>query len=150
MEKRKFQLAIIGIMVMFGIGACLANLGTAVATEAQLVKIQPISDPLKEGSLSGLAIDPETLNIKKNTIVLWMNGVPQEEVQVIFEDGKACKDVTANPVRFEMPGNSTCYVTTFIPFGDTSSLQFPQAGTFKYSIKNLKGNFKASGEIIVE
>ena len=48
-------------------------------------------------------------------------------MQVVFDSGKECKDVTANPNE-EKPAffldGSGCYVTTIMGFGDTSSLEF--------------------------
>jgi hypothetical protein len=131
-------------------GMHLVSHGNAVAAEAKIVKIQPVEEGMG-GKLIGLYIDPQTLHIEKNTIVIWMNGVPQQEVQVAFEEGKACKDVTANPIGFhpDLDKETSCYVASYIPYAATSSLQFPQAGTFKYFVQTKEGKVKAKGEIIV-
>jgi hypothetical protein len=136
---------------MFLMGMSLTNYNMAMAAEAQLVKIQPVGD-LNMDKLTGLYIDPRTLYIDKNTIVVWMNGVPKQEVQVVFQDGKACRDVTANPMGsklgFKLDAKE-CYVTSFIPYADTSSLQFPESGTFYYFVQNADATIIAKGKIEV-
>jgi hypothetical protein len=144
MDKMKYFLVVVGLSMMFVVGMMLAQQSTVLAAEAFLVKIQPVG----EGNVTGLFVDPPIANIDKNTIVIWMNGVPQREVQVVFEEGKACKDVTANPMGFKLDA-SNCYVTSFIPYADTSSLQFPESGTFKYIVQTEGAKLRAKGKIEV-
>ncbi len=120
----------------------------ASAAEARLVRVWSVGD----GTLTNFRIDPYTLHIDKNTIVLWMSGVRDEEIQVVFESGKSCRDVTANPNEEKpafMLDNSNCYVTTLMDFGDTSSLEFVDVGKFEYTVQTIDGRVKAKGKICV-
>lgn len=65
----------------------------ASATEAQLIKIEPVRS---EKKLTGINIDSQTLTINKGTVVIWLSGV-LEKVKVVFDDAVACQDVTADP-----------------------------------------------------
>jgi hypothetical protein len=155
MSKVKWLFAIAGLSVMLVMGMHLISHGSAVAAEAQLVKIQPVGEVVERdvtlaGKLTAIKLDPQTLHIKKNTIVVWLNGVLGQEVKVIFEEGKACKDVTVNPMGFSLDRETSCYVTSFIPYAATSSLQFSQPGTLKYTVETADAKIKAKGEIIVK
>jgi DNA-binding protein YbaB len=118
------------------------------AAEARLVRIWSVGD----GELKGFRIDPNALHIDKNTVVLWMSGVRDEEIQIVFESGKACQDVTANPNEknpaFTLDA-SNCYVTTIMGFGDTSALEFVDVGKFEYTVQTKEGKVKAVGKICV-
>ena len=64
------------------------------AEDAHLIKIMP---EFSGDALKGFHIKSPITNIKKDDLVIWMNGVVAHEVQIIFKEGKICKDVTANP-----------------------------------------------------
>jgi hypothetical protein len=145
MDRVKCFTVVVGLSLMFVMGMMLAHQSTAVAAEALLVKIQPVG----EGKVTGLFVDPPIANIDKNTIVIWMNGLPEQEVQVVFEEGKTCKDVTANPMGFKLDATN-CYVTSFIPYADTSSLQFPESGKFDYVVQTEGAKLRAKGKIEVK
>ena len=145
MRSMKCLMVVLGLSVLFLVGISVAPHNVAMAAEAQLVKIQPVGE---EGKVTGLYIDPQNLYVDKNTIVIWMNGVPEQEIQVVFEEGKACKDVTANPMGFKLDA-SNCYVTSFVPYADTSSLQFPESGVFNYIVQTEGGKLRAKGKIEV-
>lgn len=134
------------VMVIFAVGPAIAQ----TAKDAVLVKIEP---DLKDDKVTGLFIDPATLYTKKNTIIVWMSGVPDIEVQIVFEEGKTCRDVTANP-NLKMPGffldSKSCYVTSFIPYMSTSTLQFAELGTYEYLVITEDGTMKAKGKIVVD
>jgi hypothetical protein len=122
----------------------------AMAADAQLVKVQP---EMKGDQIKGLYADPPILYVKKDAIVVWMSGIPNQEVQIVFTDGKTCRDVTANP-NDKFPGfymdASSCYVTSFLPYCATSTLQFPEAGKFKYKVVTVDGKMASDGEINVK
>lgn len=117
----------------------------SVAEDAQIVLIFKA-----KGDNSELRLNPPDLYVKKGTIVVWMNSVVDEEVQVVFRDGKTCKDVSFSPVEkgFSLDSKS-CYVTSFIPYASTSSLQFTDTGSFHYAVSNLSGKTMGKGKIIV-
>ncbi len=120
---------------------------TSLGLEAEIIKIEPDPPPSK-GKMAGISLDPKTTQINRNAIAIWVNGLTGEEVQVIFEDGKTCKDVTANPQFFGLNARS-CYVTSFIkPFGN-ASLQFPESGKFEYKVTTVDGKLESKGTIIV-
>ncbi|SPD74572.1 exported hypothetical protein [uncultured Desulfobacterium sp.] len=135
------------------VGAILAVLLIAVgqlfAADAQLIRVQPEG----KDKVMGIYIDPPTVYIKKNDIIVWMSGVPGMEVQIVFNDGKTCKDVTANPnlkvPNFYMDAKN-CYVTSFLAYCATSTLQFSDPGTFEYKVVNEDGKMEAKGTIIVK
>ena len=77
-----------------------------------------------------------------------MNWVKARNVQIKFEDGKTCDDVTDAPSKFKMDIKG-CYVTSWIKLGGTSSLRFNQAGTFKYSVERDDQGIKTLGTIVV-
>ncbi len=128
--KRLFPVGMILLalsVVMFTVGPAIAQ----QATGAVLVKIEPGTKGEKDPTIY---INPATRYAKQNTIVVWMNGVMDTEVQVVFEDGKTCRDVSANP-NLKIPGffmdSKQCYVTSFLPYADTSTLQFVEVGTYE-------------------
>jgi len=119
------------------------------AIDAHLVKIMPDQ---KGGGAKGMYLNPEILNITKNNIVVWMNGIEATEVQVVFQEGKTCRDVTANP-NLKVPGffldSRNCYVTSFIPYSSTTTLQFINVGSYDYEVMTEDGKLTAKGKIVV-
>jgi len=146
MRKRLF---LIVTVLAVGLGMLLANAGNTCAGDAEIVKIWASS----EGGSKGIRADPPVLTVKKNAIVVWMNGVQDKEVQIVFEEGKTCRDVTANP-NLKHPGffmdSKSCYVTSFLPYSSTSTLQFPKAGDFDYSVLTSDNTMSAKGKIVVK
>lgn len=136
------------IALMAGLIIGVEDRKIALAAEARLVRVWSVGD----GELTGFRIDPDALHIDKNTIVLWMSGVRDEKIQITFESGKACRDVTANPNEknpaFSLDA-SNCYVTTIMDFGDTSALEFVDVGRFEYTVQSKEGKVKAVGKIVV-
>lgn len=145
---KKTQILFLVGAVIVAVFIFLAN--QAMAADAQLVKIQP---EMKADQVKGLYADPPTLYVKKDAIVVWMSGIPKQEIQIVFADGKTCRDVTANP-NTKFPGfymdAKSCYVTSFLPYCATSTLQFPEAGTFEYKVVTVDGKMESAGEIIVK
>ena len=103
-NSRSLALLLIAPIVMF------TGVRTASATEAQLVKIEPV---IKNGTLESIKIDPDTITVPKGTIVLWLNGVDATMVKLVFDDAAACQDVTADPklTKFYTQWYD-CYTTT--------------------------------------
>ena len=97
-----------------------------------------------------IRLEPPTMTISKGGVVVWLNWARSVEcVQVSFEDGKKCDDVTDAPTGFEM--TSGCYVTSWITFGGTSSLRFNEPGTYVYTVMAKTGGEvrKETGKILV-
>jgi len=137
------------LAICFGI--FLANAEKAYTEEAALVKIWAQKESASKRM--PMRADPSTLHIEKDTIVIWMNGVAGKEIQIVFEEGKTCRDVTANPSQ-KQPGffmdAKNCYITSYLPYTSTSALQFPQTGDFGYIVTLEDGTVAAKGKIIVK
>jgi hypothetical protein len=142
MEKRLFFILTV---LAVGLGMVMANAGNTLAGEAEIVKIWA-----KDGAMHA---EPANLNVKKNTVVVWMNGLVGKEIKIVFKEGKTCMDVTVNPdmkePNFFMDAKG-CYVTSFVPYTNTTSLQFPEAGNFDYVILTSDGTMSAKGKIFVK
>lgn len=142
----------ISSVVLFGFALAIVFgmvLGTqvpALAQDAKLIKIHGVG----EGALAGIFIDPETAYVKKDTIVVWLSGVKDQEIKVEFADGKKCKSVTAYSVGFDLDKERWCYVTSYVPFAATSSLQFVDVGEYEYKVISKDGKVTATGKLVVE
>jgi len=144
--KLKIKFTLIMIVFGFAFGLLYPAVSPANAEDAVLVKIHGVG----QDKLAGIFINPADMYVNSGTIVIWLNGVKEQEIKVIFEDGKTCKDVTASDTGdFFMLDVKGCYVTNFIPFAATSTLQFTESGTFEYTVNSQDGKIKASGKIIV-
>ena len=147
--NRLYQFCI--ILLGLAIGVFFANQTSAEqVSDVKLIKIMP---EFEGDNVKGFSVDPGVLNVKKNTIVLWMNGVLEQEVQVVFNEGKTCRDISANP-NMKAPGffldARDCYVTSFLPYAGTSALQFIDAGKYEYKVVTEDGKMSAMGKIEVE
>lgn len=142
-SKRKLILQL--VLGVLAVGFFITP-GLSYAKEAEVVMIYKA-----KGDETEIRVTPPDLYIQKGTVVIWMNNISGEEVRVIFRDGKACQDVSRSPDQkgFSLDTKS-CYVTTYLPYTATSSLQFMQAGTFAYSVSNSTGKVTGRGKIIVQ
>jgi len=131
----------VAILAAVSVFVCPQN---ASAQECRMVKISGGG-----GAMEGkVYIDPEHLTIPKDTCVVWYNRVRTNEVRVKFADGKKCDDVTTAGTGFELDA-AECFVTSYIPFAGTSSLNFVESGTFEYVVESSTG-VTGKGKIIVE
>jgi len=128
------------VAIMIG----LVSMEIVCAQECRLIKIHGRSEH------PSINIEPMNSFISKGDCVVWFNRLVTDEVQVIFEEGKKCLDVTNAPMGFTLDAQ-TCYVTSWIPFTGTSSLRFMEKGTYEYTVK-AKGwkGITAKGRINVE
>ena len=119
------------------------------AEDAHFIKIMP---EFKGEKVAGMYINSQVTNIKKNDLVVWMNGVVGHEIMITFADGKTCRDVTANPQE-KKPGffmdSKNCYSTSFLPYSTTSTLQFVDVGTYEYEIVSEDRTLSGKGKIVV-
>lgn len=120
--------------------------GSLFAENASIIQIGKAAGETKD-----LTLSPPELFVQKGTVVIWMNGIQGEEIQVVFKDGKACKDVSFSPEYkgFSLDSKS-CFVTSFIPYAATSSLQFTEKGTFDYTVSNATGRISGKGKVTVQ
>jgi len=136
MKRKRFLVTVLGMALVFSAVILITNLDSSNAGECRIVRI---SGPAYN-------LEPNTMLIKGGTCVVWINFARVPGVQVVFEEGKACEDVTDAPVGFKLDAKN-CYVTNFIDFAATSSLLFNEKGVFRYILK--AGQEKVNGKIIV-
>ncbi|MFO7962359.1 MAG: hypothetical protein R6U50_00410 [Desulfobacterales bacterium] len=144
MKSGRFFL--VGFALVIAFGMVLGTHGVAVAQDAKLIKLHGVG----QDELAGIFIDPETAYIKKDTIVVWLSGVKKQDVKIEFADGKHCKSVTAYNVDFDLDKERWCFVTSWVPFASTSSLQFTDAGRYEYKVVSKDGEVSATGTLVVE
>ncbi len=143
--KRTRLLWVVGIVLSITIGLLPATLGTSFATSASLIRVYTGA-----GDKATLELDPPALYVQSGSVVIWVNGVMNQEIKVVFKDGKACQDVSISPSfkGFQLDSKS-CFVTTFMPYASTSSLQFTDVGTFEYDIVTEDGKMSTKGQVVV-
>lgn len=143
MDKNRWVCA--GALVVLMAAVCIFACGqTASAQECRIVKISG------EGvaGQGKIILDPEIITIAKDTCIVWFNRARTTEVKVKFADGKKCDDVTTAGTGFELDA-AECFVTSYIPFAGTSSLNFLEVGTYDYVVESKMGAM-AKGKIVVE
>ncbi len=143
--KKTSLLWFVGIVLIITIGLLPATIGTSFATSASLIRVYTGADEKPT-----LELDPPALYVQSGSVVIWVNGVMNQEVKVVFKDGKACQDVAISPKfkGFQLDSKS-CFVTTFLPYASTSSLQFTDVGTFEYEIVTDDGKMTTKGQVVV-
>jgi hypothetical protein len=148
MKKREFS--VIGVLAALGLVITFL-LGNPAVIRAQ-EKCFPIHIRTHAG------IEPQILEVAKGDCVVWINWAREENVKVIFREGKKCADMTKAPVKFK-PDFSGCYLTDYLGFGETSSLIFVEAGKVDYDVEFTRigsfygagaGTNKLSGTIVVK
>jgi hypothetical protein len=143
------NLIVAGLALLMVVGLTLGIQGNVCAQDAKLIKIHGVGGD----TLKGFFIDPETTYLKKNTIVVWLDGVSQQDIKIEFADGKKCKSVTAFQSDFnlvDLDKDRWCYVTTWVSFAGTSSLQFTEKGEYNYKVISKDEKVVASGKLVVE
>ena len=141
------KIHLVGIVLMLVVGLVLGASSNVLAEDAKLVKIHGVGGD----QLVGIFIDPEVTYIKKNAIVVWLDGVVQQDIKIEFADGKKCKSVTAyQSDLWDLDKERWCYVTSWASFSETSSLQFTEAGEYDYKVVSRDGKITAKGKLVVE
>lgn len=140
--KKSVSLLIAVISVVLLLALLPATWETINAQECRVVRLHGTVYPS-----TTIRIEPKIVRISKGTCVIWSNWVRKGEVQIAFEEGKKCEDMTDSPVGFKMDAHN-CYVTSFVSRGGTSSLMFNEPGTFDYTVK--AGAVAEKGKIFVE
>jgi len=121
------------ILVLSGFRPASAQEG-----ETRLIRIYGGFGHSEGATTDVFRIEPETLWVKKGTVVIWVNSARSTDcLKILFEDGKKCEDVTDSPSGFLAEG--PCYVTSWVTFGGTSSLKFNELGTYDYFV-DAKGH----------
>ena len=150
--KKKSLLYKLGLGSVLAMVILIANLGDVKAQDCRVARIGGM---VLHDSIS---VEPERMLISKGTCVIWFNRASATNVKIKFEDGKTCAAATEAPVQFKMDDYGQCFVTSWVPFGGTSSLTFKEKGTYDYVIEmapggpedlGKKGKKVAAGKIIV-
>ena len=122
-------LSLVLVMIIF--------LASWVAIEAQECRIIRIHGRVM--GQSSIALEPRTMWVPKDTCVVWYNGALDTRIKIIFEEAKACVNATGAPMGFSMDYDSSCYVSSWVPCGGTSSLTFKDKGSYTYRIETAPG-----------
>ena len=139
MGKKKFFVTLMAFALVFSAFVLIMNQKGLSAAECRLIRIY--GEP---GGQIPFGLEPPITNIRSGSCLVWVNLAREQEVKVIFEDGKVCKDVTTAPVGFQLDPKN-CYVTNYIPFGATSSLLFEKEGIYEYVTTAGKTKIKGRG-----
>lgn len=133
MKKKAFLIVLVGLSFAIAMMAYLYTPGTIAAQECRLVKI------LGMAIHNSIRVEPETLTVSKGDCVVWWNRQSGPNLQIVFEEGKGCAAATSDPSGEFKTGYGTCFVSSLIPVGGTTSLQFQQKGSYKYTIESVAG-----------
>jgi plastocyanin len=139
MNKARFLLTAAGVTFILTVVIFIGNPATIGAAEkCDIVTIRGRDN-----------IEPVTLTVKKGDCVVWMNWTRDQDVLLSFKDGEKCVRATKAPVGFKMDVPSGCYIANWLSYGQTASLVFTEAGTYKYEVQFKVGG-KNSGTVIVK
>jgi len=135
-----------GLLLGIFIIAFAVGEGTTNSQECLIVRITG-----GQGNrIDTIALEPDTMTMKKGDCVVWVNLSPAPDVMIKFEEGKKCVEATDAPTGFNPEFVQECYVTGMIRKGATSSLRFIEPGTYEYSVATTQLNVVAKGKIVVQ
>jgi hypothetical protein len=143
MKSNKRLIAVLGIGFIVCMTLALGDWGVVSAQECRIIRLFGTAHPT-----TTINIEPRIVRIEKGGCVVWSNWIREAEVQIVFEDGKKCEDMTDAATGFKLDAYN-CYVTSFVTLGGTSSLRFNEAGRFYYEVK-AGGGVREIGKIVVK
>jgi hypothetical protein len=120
----------------------MAFVQTGGAGQVRVVRISARTDL----GVKSVTIEPQTLRVTEGSVIVWVNEGPDDEAKIVFDDGTRCADVSSSATLFSL--ESSCYVTSWVPVGGTSSLRFNESGDLDYVVETAGGQ-KARGKVIV-
>ena len=141
MNKSRLLIAMGLAFILFITLFPLAQETVTAGEECRIIRI------MGKDQYGGMRLEPEYVTVTKGACVIWTNWSRGLEVAIEFEDGKTCEDVTDAAMDFSLNERS-CYVTTYLALGQTSSLRFMQKGSYNYNVVT-KGGQKLQGQIRV-
>ncbi len=137
MKKVKY---VIVIVLALGLGMLFSLQSTVSAQECQIIRINDDGNTIR--------LVPDSSHVNKGTCVIWVNWSTNSDVNIMFEQGKVCKDVVEASMDFKINKDS-CFISNLIlTKGGTASLVYEKEGSFDYVAKTMNGQ-KASGKIVV-
>jgi len=132
MKNMRRLLILSGAILIVALTIFIVNQEIINAQDCRIVRIHGKFYQGRHFPGGTIRIEPPTLFISKGTCVIWINWA-DDDVTVMFEEGKPCQDATEAPTDFKLDA-SNCYVTSWISRGQTSSLSFTHEGTFNYEV----------------
>lgn len=148
MKKRSFLTIATGLVLVSAVVIGMTGQGIVNAEECRIVRLHGNPAEGAMGSGVDIRIEPETVLVTPGTCVIWMNWVRAAKAKVEFAEGKACQAATTAPTGFVLDAKS-CYATDYIPLGGTTSLQFTEPGTYKFSVQVSGGGSPKWGSVVV-
>lgn len=143
MKNNKGLRGLLILALMVGVSLVLAHWGPADAQDCRIIRLYGTAHPT-----TTINIEPRIVHIEKGDCIIWSNWIREAEVEIVFEDGKKCDDMTDAATGFKLDAYN-CYVTSFVSLGGTSSLRFNEAGSFYYEVK-AGGGAREIGKIVVK
>ncbi len=138
---------VMSFLVVKPVTISAADPAEGTAREGQCYVINVRGDFQNRGKIR---LEPAKLTVPRGACVVWVNWAKGPQISISFKEGKMCDDVTESPVKFNFTPGNGCYVTDYLKMGETSSLMFMQAGTYKYEVfgKGEKGP-TTIGEVVI-
>jgi len=131
-------ISIVAVLISFALPE-----GTIVGQEIRVVRVG--SPSLADNEIR---IEPGFMVVHPGTVVIWWNK-GKEEIKVIFTEGAKCDAGTGSPTGFHIESEAqNCYITAYIPIGETSSLRFVSEDIYEYEVR-AGGKGIGKGRIVV-
>ena len=141
---KKRLVFMIGFVFVLASTFLLAIQSVSNASECRVVRI------IAFAQYQDVQLDPKTSFINKGDCVIWFNNAAQSEVQIMFEDGKVCRDVVEASMDFKLD-EKNCFITnTYLRPRGTASLAFTKEGSFDYIVEVKGTSLKIKGKIKVK
>jgi len=135
--------AVLGLSFLVCMSLLLADSGAVGAQDCRIIRLYGTAHPM-----TTINIEPRIVHIEKGDCIIWSNWIREAEVEIVFEDGKKCDDMTDAATGFKLDAYN-CYITSFVALGGTSSLRFNEAGSFYYEVKG-GGGVREIGKVVVK
>jgi plastocyanin len=144
MRTKKCFVVLSGIALIVALAFLLAAPTVSSSADCRVIRIYS-SDA--QGGLGDIRIEPSAMAVFKGTCIIWVN-LGKGEAKVTFQEGKKCDDAAEAEAGFSMA--ETCFVTSWLATGATSSLTFQQEGLYEYEISWQGDKVTAKGRIVVQ
>lgn len=139
MKNKKFKFLAVVVLTAMG-SVFLFHTGLSDAAQCFIVNISKQI----QGGESQIYLYPGELKVSKNSCVIWVNWVENENVNINFHaNSKSCILASESPSGFmKVEG---CFISDFLEYGRTVSLYFKESGVFGYRLEILEKS-KGAGE----
>lgn len=144
MRTRSSIVVLSGVIVLVALAFLMVTPTVSSGGDCRVIRIYSSA---AQGGLGDIRIEPAAMAVYKGTCIIWVN-LGKGEAKVTFQDGKKCDDAAEAEAGFSMI--ETCFVTTWMPTGATTSLTFQQEGMYEYEISWQGDKVTAKGRIVVQ